>query len=227
MNNQKNNRNHNTSSTTERLLPIHPGEVLLKEFMKPFGLTATRLARKIGVTPPRIWEILNGRRSITADTALRLAKHFRTDARFWLELQIDYELYQAERKLEGNIEEDGIEHDIPTPTAILTRIPKNLKNLKGSINITSKSLKEYFKRQRTNRHLNRAAEKKLSAAQKKVYSLLYHQEPICFDILLSKSRLSVGDLSAALSMLELEGFVERLPGDSYTKRLIAGKRLRE
>ena len=74
------------------LEPIHPGEILKHDFMDPFGLSATALARAIGVTPARINEIVRGRRGITAETALRLARYFGTDARSWLNLQDRYEL---------------------------------------------------------------------------------------------------------------------------------------
>ena len=80
-----------------RLEPVHPGEVLKHDFMKPFGLSATALAEAIGVTPARISEIVRGRRGITAETALRLARYFNTDARSWMNLQDRYELEIAER----------------------------------------------------------------------------------------------------------------------------------
>lgn len=79
------------------LEPVHPGEVLKHEFMEPFGLSATALAKAIGVTPARIAEIVRGRRGITAETALRLARYFGTDARSWMNLQDRYELTLAER----------------------------------------------------------------------------------------------------------------------------------
>jgi len=81
------------------LPPVHPGEILREEFMKPFGLSANALARAIGVTPARINEIANERRGITADTALRLATYFGTDAQSWMNLQQGYELASAQRTL--------------------------------------------------------------------------------------------------------------------------------
>ncbi len=81
-----------------RMKPIHPGEVLKHDFMDPFGLSAAALAQAIGVTPARIRQVVRGRRGITADTALRLARHFETDARSWMNLQDRYELEIAERK---------------------------------------------------------------------------------------------------------------------------------
>ena len=76
----------------KRLRPVHPGEVLLEEFLKPMGLSQNRLAQEIGVPPRRINEIVLEKRRITADTALRLARYFGTSARFWLGLQADYDL---------------------------------------------------------------------------------------------------------------------------------------
>ena len=76
----------------ERLQPVHPGEVLLEEFLKPMQLSQNRLALDIGVHPRRINEIVLGKRSITAETALRLARYFGTSPQFWLGLQADYDL---------------------------------------------------------------------------------------------------------------------------------------
>ncbi|MEU1970949.1 HigA family addiction module antitoxin [Microbacterium sp. NPDC019599] len=72
--------------------PVHPGEILLEEYMKPLGLTNAALARAISVSKPTIGQIVKGRRSITPDTAARLAKAFDTTERFWLILQLDYDL---------------------------------------------------------------------------------------------------------------------------------------
>jgi addiction module HigA family antidote len=85
------------------LSPIHPGEILLEDFMKPLGLTQYRLAQDIGVTPIRISQIVNGQRSITVDTALRLARYFGTSAAIWLRLQVRYDLEVAERELSERI----------------------------------------------------------------------------------------------------------------------------
>lgn len=79
-----------------KLAPIHPGEILLEEFMKPFALSQNALARALHVPPGRIGEIVNGRRAITGDTALRLARHFRTTPEFWMNLQAHYDLEVAE-----------------------------------------------------------------------------------------------------------------------------------
>lgn len=77
---------------SKRLDPVHPGEVLMEEFLRPMGLSQNRVALSIGVHPRRINEIVLGKRGITADTALRLAKFFGTSAELWLGLQKDYEL---------------------------------------------------------------------------------------------------------------------------------------
>ena len=73
----------------------HPGRILHEQFMKPAGLSQNALARELGVPPRRINEIILGKRGITADTALRLAKHFGNPARYWMELQADYDLEEA------------------------------------------------------------------------------------------------------------------------------------
>lgn len=83
------------------LEPVHPGEVLKHDFMEPFALSSNALARAIGVTPARINEIVRCRRGITAETALRLARYFGTDAQSWMNLQDRYELAVAGRRVEG------------------------------------------------------------------------------------------------------------------------------
>jgi len=77
------------------IAPLHPGEVLLEEFMKPLGISQNRLGRELGVSPRRVNEIVNGKRRITADTALRLSAYFGNSASFWLGLQMDYDLDTA------------------------------------------------------------------------------------------------------------------------------------
>ena len=79
----------------KKLHPIHPGEVLLEEFLKPLNMSQSRLALDVGVHPRRINEIVLGKRSITADTALRLARYFGNSPQFWLGLQMDYDLDKA------------------------------------------------------------------------------------------------------------------------------------
>ena len=82
-----------------KLPPVHPGEILLEEFLKPFGVSQYRVAKDIGVPPRRINEIVHGRRSITADTALRLARYFGTSERFWVSLQAHYEVETEKDRL--------------------------------------------------------------------------------------------------------------------------------
>lgn len=83
-------------TTTDKHAPIHPGEILQEDFLDGFGITQNKLAVSIGVPPRRINEIVHGKRGVTADTALRLAKYFGTSAQFWLNLQTRYELDVAE-----------------------------------------------------------------------------------------------------------------------------------
>lgn len=89
-----------------RLLePIHPGEILREEFLKPMGISINRLARDIVVPPGRISEIVNGKRGITADTALRLARFFGTSPDVWLGLQVEYDLRVAKQTVGREIEQ--------------------------------------------------------------------------------------------------------------------------
>lgn len=85
------------------LSPIHPGEVLLEDFMKPLGLTQYRLAHDIGVTPIRISQIVNSQRAISVDTAMRLARYFGTSAAVWLRMQVRYDLEIAQGRLSERI----------------------------------------------------------------------------------------------------------------------------
>lgn len=85
----------------QKIANIHPGEVLLEEFLLPMALSQNRLAREIGVPPRRINEIVKGQRSVSADTALRLARYFGNAPRFWLGLQMDYDLEEAARKFDA------------------------------------------------------------------------------------------------------------------------------
>ena len=98
--------------TEEKLHPIHPGEVLLEEFLKPMGLSQNRLAQNIGVPPRRINEIVLEKRRITADTALRLSKYFGTSPQFWLGLQTDYDLDIAIDSLGSRLEREVKTHSM-------------------------------------------------------------------------------------------------------------------
>jgi addiction module HigA family antidote len=99
----------------ERLAPVHPGEVLFEDFLKPMELSQNRLALSIGVHPRRINEIVLGKRGITADTALRLAKFFGTSPDVWLGIQKDYELDVAMDEMG-----DRIEREVRTYASIQT-----------------------------------------------------------------------------------------------------------
>jgi addiction module HigA family antidote len=83
---------------------IHPGEILLEDFMKPMGITARQLSADIDVSPSRISDIVHGNRPITADTALRLGLFFAMEPRFWLNLQSEYDMRIAKRDLQGQIQ---------------------------------------------------------------------------------------------------------------------------
>lgn len=85
--------------------PIHPGEILDEEFLKPMSLTAYRLSKDTGLPQSRVSEIISGSRSITAETALRFARYFGTTPGFWVNLQTNYDLEQAQRKLGKKIEQ--------------------------------------------------------------------------------------------------------------------------
>lgn len=89
-----------------RLPNIHPGEVLREEFLTPLNLSQSRVARDINVPPRRINEIVLGKRAVTADTALRLARYFGTSERFWLGLQADYDLEEARRALGARLDKE-------------------------------------------------------------------------------------------------------------------------
>ena len=91
-------------TTTEKIAAIHPGEVLMEDFIEGFGITQNKLAVSIGVPPRRINEIVHGKRGITADTALRLGKLFGTTAQFWLNLQTLYDLDLAEDRAAEQID---------------------------------------------------------------------------------------------------------------------------
>ncbi len=89
-----------------KLPPVHPGKVLLEEFIKPLGLSQYRVAKDIGVPALRISQIVRGQRSVTADTALRLARYFGTSAAVWLRLQARYDLGTAEAKMAKRINQE-------------------------------------------------------------------------------------------------------------------------
>jgi antitoxin HigA-1 len=97
---------------TKRLPPVHPGEILLLDFLEPLGLTQYRVAKSLSVPPRRINEIVHGKRAISADTALRLARFFGTSERFWLNLQTAYDL---------DVERDRLGARLPREVRVLKK----------------------------------------------------------------------------------------------------------
>jgi len=97
----------------KKIPTIHPGEILQEEFLKPLNISQNRLGTELGVSPRRINEIVNGKRSITADTALRLSRFFGNSASFWLGLQMDYDLDVADDALASRINKEV--HQPPLP----------------------------------------------------------------------------------------------------------------
>ena len=91
---------------TKTLPPVHPGEVLLEDFMKPLGLSTYRVAKDLGVATLRISQIVRGQRAVTADTALRLARYFGTSPEVWMRLQAQYDLEVAQRLLTNRVERE-------------------------------------------------------------------------------------------------------------------------
>jgi len=88
----------------DRLKNIHPGEILLEEFLKPLNISAYRLSKDIGIPQTRTSQIINGKRRITADTALRLAKYFNNSPKFWLGLQNDYDIEEETNQIKTELE---------------------------------------------------------------------------------------------------------------------------
>ena len=98
--------------TDTKFPPIHPGEILFEEFLKPMGISQYRLAKDINVHPRRINQIVHGQRAISADTALRLSRYFGLSERFWLNLQARYDLEIQKDKLSGRLEKEVKVHAI-------------------------------------------------------------------------------------------------------------------
>lgn len=174
----------------------HPGAVLLKQFMKPLGLSANQLSLALHVAPQRIGEILNERRGITAETALRLSKLFGTTAKYWLDLQTDYELGQAEKKWAQTIDEQiralpaAQRKTAPIATPLLIDAHKDSDRPLAATN--------------------------LSSDEKKVFDLL-SDELTHFDVLCRRSGMRAGEMSSSLTMLEISELIKRHPGDYYSK----------
>ncbi|OAH31685.1 XRE family transcriptional regulator [Corynebacterium stationis] len=101
-----------TTTEANMIEPIHPGEILLEDFINGFGITQNKLAVSIGVPPRRINEIVHGKRGITADTAIRLARYFGTSEEFWMNLQSNYEL-----RIERRVNQDSVAAITPLEVA--------------------------------------------------------------------------------------------------------------
>jgi addiction module HigA family antidote len=97
-----------------KLSPVHPGEVLLEEFLKPLDISQYRLAKSMSVPPRRVNEIVLGKRSVSADTALRLGRHFGTSEQFWLNLQTEYDLDVEKDRLGPRLETEVVQL-VPSP----------------------------------------------------------------------------------------------------------------
>ena len=98
---------------TKKLVPVHPGEILMEEFLEPMGITQYRLSKDIGVGPRRINEIVHGKRAISPDTALRLARYFGMTETFWLNLQAHYDLEVERDRLGDRLEREVAVHARP------------------------------------------------------------------------------------------------------------------
>jgi antitoxin HigA-1 len=104
--------------------PIHPGVILLQEFLGPMGISQYKLAKDISVHPRRINEIVHGKRSITADTALRLSRYFGLSEKFWLNLQGRYDLEVEKDRLEGRLEKEVKIYPVETKVMIEAEVPR-------------------------------------------------------------------------------------------------------
>ena len=103
----------------EKMAPVHPGEILLEDFMKPLGLTQYRLAKEMNVYPRKVNEIVQGKRAITADTALRLARFFGTSPEVWMNLQAHYDLELARDDLAERVEREVVPFARPRHLTIM------------------------------------------------------------------------------------------------------------
>lgn len=92
--------------TPARIKPVHPGEILMQDFLEPMGISQYRLAKDISVPPRRINEIVHGKRAVTADTALRLSRYFGVSERFWMNIQVRYDLEIYKDKLKRSLEKE-------------------------------------------------------------------------------------------------------------------------
>jgi len=116
-----------------KLPPVHPGEVLLEEFLKPLAISQYRLAKDISVPPRRVNEIVLRKRSISADTALRLSRFFGTSAEFWLNLQSQYDLDVETDRLGSRLEAEVVKFTRPAPSSMPRSAVKSTHAVKRSL----------------------------------------------------------------------------------------------
>ncbi len=210
--------NHSVSSncaipTHPNTAVSHPGQILVKHFMEPCNLSPTRLANEIRVDLHRIQEIVNCRRGVSPETALRLARYFNTVPEFWLDLQTDYELACARTKWM-----EIVSREVTPRTS-------------GSTQITSYSCRQYyFMQPRVNGVTDKTTIEKTSESvagwapteirikddnQRRVYKIIRENPGAHFDLLWSLSSLRDSQVLSALCLLELDGLVVRSAGDTY------------
>lgn len=172
--------------------------------MRRFGLSGGELARQLRVAPQRVYEILSGRRGVTADTALRLSRLFGTSPRYWLNLQLEFELAEAER-LSG----DAIETEVQ---ALLRGGGGFLEGAGDTFNVAGADNQQSLDCQNIE---GIAVPSSLGELEARIYTLL-HGKRRSTDGLLAELDIGISMLNATLVLLELDGHVQRLPGDTYT-----------
>jgi addiction module HigA family antidote len=187
-----------TPESAEREMK-HPGEVLRDTFMHPFGLSARALAQAVKVSPQRISEILTGKRGISAETALHLSKLFGTPPSFWMYMQADYDLQEAQKKWSKDLDKKIKRIDVPGV----------------SLPIAVKGAKDDTRQRVPPERVPPPVD--LAGNEKTIFELL-SDEQIHFDMLMEKSGLAVGEISAALTMLELSDLITRYPYEWYTRK---------
>lgn len=220
--------------TKTKKLRKHPGQILRSQFMNPIGIMAGRLAIALCVPPQKIYEILNGRRGITAETALRLAGFFGTTAEYWLNLQSKYELACAVEQW-AKVVEDEV-RTLPSNLIDVLRYRHGSKghhedDSSGStldgLSDDSSSESSHVVDSRSEitvqtwpmpegNNSDNPAYTGLSDSEKKIFDLL-PDDSITFDALLKISGMSVPELCATLGMLDIAGLLDQLPGDRYAK----------
>lgn len=180
----------------------HPGRILLELFVEPNRSNALRLSLELKLEPRRLLDLINGRRSFTVETALRLAHYFGTTPEYWLELQMQYDLEQAQSKWSERIESEI------TP---LSERDNAWKPPEGAQNVREK--KEY-KNPKID-ELKKEIEN-LSTVEKSVFEML-GKEPQDFDAIAYALNIQGGALGSSLVLLEFKGLVKRLPGELYLR----------